>query len=190
MWATQGKCLCFVVFQAPRTVPGTEVYLFNHCTFNQFKCLILCWDLSSLLWLRLPPKVDVDSYLLPCSKDLFKFLFSVRECLLACIYVCHMHTWCLESGRGCPSLRNWSPRQLWAALWVLGIEPCLSARTVSALNCWAVFSTSLSIYLFILFNFICIVCMTVWGCWIRDSCERPCGYWELNQVLSKSSQCS
>lgn len=27
MWAISGKYLCFVVFQAPRTVPGTKVYL-------------------------------------------------------------------------------------------------------------------------------------------------------------------
>jgi hypothetical protein len=35
--------------------------------------------------------------LLPCSKDLFKFFFSVCECLLAGIYVHHTRTWCLEA---------------------------------------------------------------------------------------------
>ena len=33
---------------------------------------------------------------------------------------------------------NWSYRQVWAAIWVLGLEPGSSGRAASALNHWAI----------------------------------------------------
>ena len=39
---------------------------------------------------------------------------------------------------GCQIPWNWNYRQLWAATWVLGIEPRSFGRAATALNCWAV----------------------------------------------------
>ena len=50
-----------------------------------------------------------------------------------CVYV---HAWCLQVRRGCQIPWNWS----WVAMWVLGIKPVSSARTISALNGWAISS--------------------------------------------------
>ena len=41
-------------------------------------------------------------------------------------------------GHGCQVPWNWNYRELWTAVWVLGIEPRSSGRAVSALNCWAI----------------------------------------------------
>lgn len=38
---------------------------------------------------------------------------------------------------GCQPLWNWTHQQLWAATWLLGIEPGSSRRTITALNPWA-----------------------------------------------------
>jgi hypothetical protein len=38
----------------------------------------------------------------------------------------------------CQKPWNWSHSQLWAALWVLGMEPRSSWRAVSALSHWAI----------------------------------------------------
>ena len=63
--------------------------------------------------------------------QLFKkylFLFYVHWCFLtACISV-----------KGYRIPWNWSYRQLWAAMWMLGIEPWSSGRAASALSCWAI----------------------------------------------------
>lgn len=132
MWAVQGKYLCFVVFQAPRTVPGTKVYLLNHCTFNQFKCLILCSDLCSLPWWHLPPKIHVDSFYDHVLKIYLDFYFMCVS--VYCLNICEQRAYLVSwARRGCQSLWNWSYGQFWDAWWVLGVEPCLSARAVSAL---------------------------------------------------------
>ena len=39
---------------------------------------------------------------------------------------------------GCQIPWNWNYRQLWAAMWVLGIEPESFGRAVSALNGWII----------------------------------------------------
>ena len=40
-----------------------------------------------------------------------------------CIYELYMCVVSWEAVRGCPTPGNWSNRHLWAATWVLGIEP-------------------------------------------------------------------
>ena len=52
------------------------------------------------------------------------FLFYVHWC-----FTC-MHAW------GCRILWTLIYRQLWASMWVLGIEPRSLGRAASALNCW------------------------------------------------------
>ena len=57
------------------------------------------------------------------------------NCVLpACMYMCR-----------CQVSWNWSYRQLWAAMWVLGMEPGPSGRAASALNHWAI-SPEMSIW--------------------------------------------
>jgi hypothetical protein len=56
---------------------------------------------------------------------------------------------------GYQKLWNWSYWRLWAAMWLLGVEPRSSGRTASALNHWATFPL---VFLFIiLFIHICLV---------------------------------
>jgi hypothetical protein len=42
---------------------------------------------------------------------------------------------------------NWSYRQLWVTIWVLGFEPGSSWRAASPLNCWVI-STAIHLYSF------------------------------------------
>jgi hypothetical protein len=59
---------------------------------------------------------------------LFNTFFFMHWCYLpAC-----MSVW------GCQVPCNWSERQLWATMWVLGIEPWSSRRAVSTLNQWTI----------------------------------------------------
>ena len=62
----------------------------------------------------------------------FSFYFIFIECYIP--YACLIPT---ESRGGRWIPRNWSDRWLWAATWVLGVEPGASLRA-SALNHWAI----------------------------------------------------
>ena len=66
----------------------------------------------------------------------FLILFYVYGCF-ACMYVrlCLVHG---EAWRGHQVPWNWSYRQLWAAMWVLGIEPRPFRRATNTLNCWTI----------------------------------------------------
>ena len=55
----------------------------------------------------------------------YLLLFYVYWCF-ACMYIC------------VEGIRFWSDRELWAAVWMLGIEPRSSGRSASALNYWAI----------------------------------------------------
>lgn len=57
----------------------------------------------------------------------YKIYFMCTTVLPACM-----------SMQGCQIHWNWSCRQFWAALWVLGIKPRYSGRTASMPNCWAI----------------------------------------------------
>lgn len=185
MWAVQGKYLCFVVFQAPRTVPGTKVYLLNHCTFNQFKCLILCSDLCSLSWWHLPPKIHVDSFYDHVLKIYLDFYFM-------CVSVYLLDYMCTTYVSGVLSLGRVSEP--------LELELRAVLRCLVGAGSWALLvckgrecsaePPSPPTFLYLFLDFTRTVCMTVWGRWTRDGCEQPCGYRELNQVLWKSSQSS
>ena len=50
------------------------------------------------------------------------------DTLLVCMSVHHIHAVPAEARRGCQILWSWSYRSLWAAMWVLGIQPRLSPR--------------------------------------------------------------
>jgi hypothetical protein len=57
-----------------------------------------------------------------------------------CLHIC-MHTVCVclvltEARQGYQISCNWSYRQVWAAMWLLGIEPKSSRKAGSALNIW------------------------------------------------------
>jgi hypothetical protein len=52
--------------------------------------------------------------------------------LPVCAFVWRFYTW------------NWSYRELWAAMWVLGIDPGSSGKSVSARNCWVIFLPQVS----------------------------------------------
>lgn len=54
-----------------------------------------------------------------------------------CLFVYLMYTACMFV-QGCQISWNWSYRQLWAAVWVLGIQSGLFGRTASVLNCKAI----------------------------------------------------
>lgn len=51
-----------------------------------------------------------------------------------CFYGPHLSLVPAEARRGCQVPWNWSDKQLWAALWVLEIKPCCSAKAASALT--------------------------------------------------------
>ena len=55
------------------------------------------------------------------------------------VYVLCMNLVPSQARRGLCLPRNSSYGRLWIVMWVLGIEPKSSGRTVSALNCWAIF---------------------------------------------------
>lgn len=83
----------------------------------------------------------------------------------------HMHTWCLWSQKRVLGPRNWSYiqtevyRQLWAVMWILGIEPKSSGRIVNALNQW-----------------VALLCSSAWPgihyednlCWLQICGDSPC----------------
>lgn len=60
-------------------------------------------------------------------------------------------------------LLNWSYRQMWAAMWVLGIEPRSSEGAANALNHWDISPAPASFFLSSLFQLD----------WIPASCKDP-----------------
>lgn len=66
------------------------------------------------------------------------FIILLYRCF-AYMYVCELcvRLVIVKVRWGCCIPWNWSSRWLWAAIWVLGINPRSSARTVIAFNYWA-----------------------------------------------------
>lgn len=70
-----------------------------------------------------------------------KFYSSVYE-YFTCMYVCIPHA-CLvlaEARRRYWISLDWSYRQMWVALWILGVKSGSSGRTAHVLNCWVISS--------------------------------------------------
>ena len=70
-----------------------------------------------------------------CSLSLLTNLFIYFMCILAlppCMFVWVLPPW------------NCSYRQMWAAVWMLGIKPRSSEKATSAHYCWAIFPTPLA----------------------------------------------
>ena len=65
----------------------------------------------------------------------YSLIFLIITLYFLCALVFCLHT-CLCWG--CQIPWNWTYRQVWAAMWVLGIEPGFSGRAVSVLNLWAI----------------------------------------------------
>lgn len=65
-------------------------------------------------------------------------LFSVHR-NFAFVYVCARHAYSvsMEARRRCQIPFNCSYKQLWSTIWVLGIDPSVSARVASTFHCWA-----------------------------------------------------
>ena len=77
-----------------------------------------------------------------CPRDFFVILILFLRIWVFCLHIC-MHTVCVcvclvltEARKGYQISWNWSYRQVWAAIWVLGIEPKSSRKAGSALNIW------------------------------------------------------
>lgn len=66
----------------------------------------------------------------------FKFYFIILNIWVFSIHVC-LYSLCLETRRTCWIPGNWCYRELWAAMWVLGIEPWSSGRA-NARECWVI----------------------------------------------------
>ena len=82
----------------------------------------------------------------------------------------YMH-WCFAcmSVWGCRIPWNWNHRQLWAFLWVLGIEPRSSGRTASVLNHWSISPVpTASFSLWVLFVFARCHYIALAGLKLRD----------------------
>ena len=77
----------------------------------------------------------------------------VSVCRSVYLYVCMLPTcvYYLQRPEGCQNTLNLE-LQLWATVWVLGIEPGVSTRAASALNCWATSPV---------FNLLILVCTVV-----------------------------
>ena len=78
---------------------------------------------------------------LTCPKNIFKHLtFFILFYICGCfaytnVPMHYTHAWNAQTlEEGCLAFLNWHYRQLWATLWVLGIEPESPGRTASALN--------------------------------------------------------
>lgn len=73
----------------------------------------------------------------PHSIAIFFFYEHFLDCF-TCIYVwTQISAWCPWRLEGHEIPRNWSYGWLWAAVWVLEMEPVPSVRT-SAVHCWAI----------------------------------------------------
>ena len=79
------------------------------------------------------------------------FILPLKKTCILCVCLLCMHVYlcatCIQC-RGHWSLWNWSYTQLWAAMWLLEIEPGSSRRVASALNHWAISPTPWDFFLF------------------------------------------
>ena len=114
--------------------------------------LVLGWQKSSQhMWRVLNPLSHLPSpHPVYCKPSLDELLLHLMQCqcsgksffktillnvLSACMSVRHLCTVLTEARRDCWA--SWNRTELWAALWVLGMEPGFSARAARALNHWA-----------------------------------------------------
>lgn len=87
---------------------------------------------------------NIVSWILTFRNRHSKFILNIYFCFylcvcFSCIYVCDSCT-CLvpaEAWEGHQIPWDWSDRQFWATLWVLGSKLRSSARTAPAFYCWA-----------------------------------------------------
>ena len=80
--------------------------------------------------MTIPRKVSFKRYI-------YLYFMYMFMCLPACMFMHHVCTVPKEARKGCWIPWNWNYSYLWAAMWVLGIEPGPSGRPASSLNHWA-----------------------------------------------------
>lgn len=136
-----------------------------------------CAGRSTHFTLRFMPSLQCSFQLwcsFHCGQWLIQRLVTGRaknECFLknvygyfACMYICApcVFLGLAEIRREHQMLWNWSCRWVWAAMWVLGIEPRSTGRAASALKHWA---TSPALMMMVL-------CLSQRVCWCLHICLR------------------
>lgn len=78
---------------------------------------------------------------------LFKKMYGCFACMYVCLYIQCMCLLALRGHRRVSDSQDWSYRQLWVTLWVLGIELRSFGRAALALNCWTISPANTSLTL-------------------------------------------
>lgn len=131
-----------------------EAYIATKQTEGEGECFEEAWEiwgnsvlstspiLTSLIIIRTLPGTCCYSNFMSFLKNYCFIIFTCMH-VFVCIFVYHMPLVPTEAGRGLWISWNWSYSWLWAAVWMLRIDPRSSVRSEHAFNCWVVSPASL-----------------------------------------------
>ena len=138
--SSRGPIALFRPLRALCSCTSPSTHAFVHIIKNKIlRKIVLLWDSSSnwvkqWLWVQ-----GCGGH--PCSIGSIAFfvvLYYFIGILPTCIFVYLFHAGPTEVRGGHWILWNWGWRQLWSAIWVLGVKTGSPGRAATALNCWAV----------------------------------------------------